>query len=369
MVRYLFLIVLNTLFILLPRTISHDSIPIPKEKAQVQRWFKENVKPLKARKGTLDPALEAAEANPRIIKVMKKGGGDFTTITEAVRSIPPKNDKRVIVYIGPGEYPEKIKMERDKKFVTFLGDPDDMPTLVYHGNAAAYTIVESGTLTVDGDYFVAANLHIKNSSPRPDGKIKGGQAAAMRIGGDMAAFYNVRFYGFQDTFCDDRGRHFFKDCYIEGTADFIFGNAKSIYLNTEIHCISGELESWITAHARSMDESETGYVFVHCPVTGIGQGWYLGRAWKGYSKVVFAYSQLGPIVGPKGWSSNSQPAPNKNLYFAEYSNTGQGSDTVGRERFVKKLSLEQAKPFLCLSYIEGSKWLLPPPKVPKVLRI
>lgn len=54
----------------------------------------------------------------------------------------------------------------------------------------------------------------------------------MRIGGDMAAFYNVRFYGFQDTFCDDRGRHFFKDCYIEGTADFIFGNAKSIYLVT-----------------------------------------------------------------------------------------------------------------------------------------
>lgn len=52
----------------------------------------------------------------------------------------------------------------------------------------------------------------------------------------MAAFYNVRFYGFQDTLCDDRGRHFFKDCYIEGTADFIFGNARSIYLVSEHDC-------------------------------------------------------------------------------------------------------------------------------------
>lgn len=52
----------------------------------------------------------------------------------------------------------------------------------------------------------------------------------MRIGGEKAAFYNCKFYGFQDTLCDDKGLHFFKDCHIEGTVDFIFGNGKSIYL-------------------------------------------------------------------------------------------------------------------------------------------
>ncbi|CAH1430744.1 unnamed protein product [Lactuca virosa] len=362
MVRYLFLIILNIILIILPSTISDDSIPIPQERSQVKKWFKENVKPLQARKATLDPDLVAAEKKPRIIRVMKKGGGDFTTICDAVKTIPLKNTKRVIVFIGPGEYVEKIKMEREMKFVTLMGDPDNMPTLIFNGNAATYTTVESGTLTVDGDYFVAANLHIKNSSPRPNGKTKGSQAAAMRIGGDMAAFYNVRFYGFQDTLCDDRGRHFFKDCYIEGTADFIFGNARSIYLNTEVHCIPGELQSWITAQAREMDETDTGYVFVHCPVTGLGQGWYLGRAWKGFSRVVFAYSKLGPIVDPKGWSSNNKPLPDKNLYFAEYKNKGKGSDMIGRERFVKKLTDAEAKRFISLSYIGGSKWLLPPPK-------
>ncbi|KAJ0746974.1 putative pectinesterase [Helianthus annuus] len=211
--------------------------------------------------------------------------------------------------------------------------------------------------------------NIQNSSPRPDGKIQGGQAAAMRIGGDMATFYNVRFYGFQDTFCDDRGRHFFKDCYIEGTADFIFGNAKSIYLDTEVHCIDGEIQSWITAHAREMAESETGFVFVHCRVTGLGKGYFLGRAWKKFSKVVFVYSELGPSVDPKGWEPNKQPSPDVNLFFGEFGNTGPGAEMSGRGSFVKKLKLEEAKPFISLSYIEGSKWLLPPPKLPQTLKI
>lgn len=64
----------------------------------------------------------------------------------------------------------------------------------------------------------------------PDGKRQGAQAVALRISGDKAAFHNCRFIGFQDTLCDDRGRHFFKDCFIQGTVDFIFGNGKSLYL-------------------------------------------------------------------------------------------------------------------------------------------
>lgn len=64
----------------------------------------------------------------------------------------------------------------------------------------------------------------------PDGIRKGAQAVAMRISGDRASFYNCKFIGFQDTLCDDRGNHFFKDCYVEGTVDYIFGDGKSLYL-------------------------------------------------------------------------------------------------------------------------------------------
>jgi pectin methylesterase-like acyl-CoA thioesterase len=71
---------------------------------------------------------------------------------------------------------------------------------------------------------------LQNSSPRPDPRQKGGQALALRIAGDKAALYNCKIKGFQDTVCDDKGNHFFKDCYVEGSVDFIFGSGKSLYL-------------------------------------------------------------------------------------------------------------------------------------------
>lgn len=57
----------------------------------------------------------------------------------------------------------------------------------------------------------------------------GAQAVAIRIAGDQAAFFGCGFFGAQDTLHDDRGRHYFKDCYIQGSIDFIFGNGKSLY--------------------------------------------------------------------------------------------------------------------------------------------
>ncbi|KAJ0918700.1 putative pectinesterase [Helianthus annuus] len=59
----------------------------------------------------------------------------------------------------------------------------------------------------------------------------------------------------------------------------------------------------------------------------------------------------------------------RNLFFGEFGNTGPGAEMSGRGSFVKKLKLEEAKPFISLSYIEGSKWLLPPPKLPQTLKI
>lgn len=63
--------------------------------------------------------------------------------------------------------------------------------------------------------------------PRP-GDV-GAQAVALRISGDQAAFWGCGFFGAQDTLHDDRGRHYFKECFIQGSIDFIFGDARSLY--------------------------------------------------------------------------------------------------------------------------------------------
>lgn len=67
---YIFLTMIAFLVIFaLPAVVADDITPIPEDKAQVEAWFKANVQPYSARRGTLDPVLDAAEASPQIIKV------------------------------------------------------------------------------------------------------------------------------------------------------------------------------------------------------------------------------------------------------------------------------------------------------------
>ena len=54
-------------------------------------------------------------------------------------------------------------------------------------------------------------------------------AVAAMVSGDKTYFYSVGFYGFQDTLWDDQGRHYYKNCLIQGAVDFIFGAGQSIY--------------------------------------------------------------------------------------------------------------------------------------------
>lgn len=58
---------------------------------------------------------------------------------------------------------------------------------------------------------------------------KTGKAVALRVSADRAAFYGCRILSYQDTLLDDAGRHYYRNCYIEGAIDFIFGNASSIF--------------------------------------------------------------------------------------------------------------------------------------------
>ena len=70
---------------------------------------------------------------------------------------------------------------------------------------------------------------IQNSAPEASPGEIGAQAVAMRIAGDMAAFYGCGFVSSQDTLLDELGRHYFSDCYIVGNIDVIWGNGQSLY--------------------------------------------------------------------------------------------------------------------------------------------
>lgn len=155
-------ILVTILVFLVPNVISDDADPIPSHKSQLSAWFHKNVGPARVRKG-LDPALAIAESKPpKIISVRQDGSGDFKTISDAIKSVPRNNPRRVIISIAGGNYVEKLLVDHYQTFVTLYGDPDDIPVISYNGDAKTYGTVKSGTLTVEAtaDYFMAVNLKI-----------------------------------------------------------------------------------------------------------------------------------------------------------------------------------------------------------------
>lgn len=122
---------------------------------------------------------------------------------------------------------------------------------------------------------------------------------ALRISADTAAFIGCKFIGAQDTLYDHKGRHYFKDCYIQGSVDFIFGDGLSLYENCHLHAKTDSYGA-LTAQKRESMLEETGFSFVNCKVTGSG-ALFLGRAWGTFSRVVFAFTYMDRIITPRGW--------------------------------------------------------------------
>src|SRR5262249_59101377 len=97
-------------------------------------------------------------------------------------------------------------------------------------------------------------------------------------------------------------RQYFRDCYVEGHVDFIFGDSKAVFDHCVIHAIAHQ-DVMLTAHSKRYPEQESGYVFDHCQVTaepGVGRI-FLGRPWRGYATVIFLESELDRKVAPEGW--------------------------------------------------------------------
>ncbi|XP_045791215.1 probable pectinesterase 53 [Trifolium pratense] len=313
---------------------------------------------------SLDWKLRQAENDKVTINVNPNGSGDFMTITEAINSIPAPNSRRVVVFIAPGLYREKIVIPRDLDFITFLGDATKKPIIT--GNDRSSTIgsdgeplatFKSATVAVDADYFIAINIVFENTaSPRIGSKDD--QAVALRVSGNKCAFYNSDFYGFQDTLYDHKGLHYFKGCKIQGTIDFIFGNGRSLYQGCTINSIAQNV-SFITAQKRSsLTTDDSGFSILNSKVIGSGQV-YLGRPWGDYSRVIFSYTYMDNLVLPQGWVDTMDDGDHHlSVFYAEYKCTGPGSNFAGRLPWIQRLSDKDAQEFIGVHFIYGETWLI-----------
>ncbi|KAJ3704060.1 hypothetical protein LUZ61_007765 [Rhynchospora tenuis] len=288
--------------------------------------------------------------------------GDFTSIQAALDSLPLINLVRVVIKVNAGTYTEKVSVTAMRAFVTIQGAGADR-TVVQWGDTAdtlgprgqPIGTFNSATFAVNSAFFIARNITFKNTTPVPKPGAVGKQAVALRVSGDNAAFVGCKFLGAQDTLYDHIGRHYYKDCYIEGSVDFIFGNALSLYEGCHVHAIARNYGA-LTAQNRMSLLEDTGFSFVNCKVTGSG-ALYLGRAWGTFSRVVFAYTYMDNIIIPRGWYNWGDPNREMTVFYGQYKCSGPGANYAGRVSWSRELTDEEAKPFISMSFIDGFEWI------------
>ncbi len=268
------------------------------------------------------------------IVVAQDGSGDVFTIQEAINLVPDyRKEKETRILVRRGTYQEKIVVAASKQNISLIGEDG----VIITGNDYAQKLNRFGeemgtsgssTCYIYGDDFYAENITFENTA----GMV--GQAVAALVDSDRAIFYRCRFLGNQDTlypFGKNRKiRQYYRECYIEGTVDFIFGWDAAVYFDhCTIHCKRDK--GYIAAPATPQG-SEYGFIFSECHLTadeGV-ENVYLGRPWRPYGQAVYLNCKMDNYIHPEGWRVWHNKEILTTPTMGEYGCTGEGANSTQR---------------------------------------
>lgn len=285
-------------------------------------------------------------AQQKII-VAQDGTGKYTSVQQAIDAIPSGNSKPVTIFIKKGIYKEKIIVDARKNFIHLVGENKENTILTFNNHAG--TKLENGdtvnTWTSASFFMYADDFSAENITFENNAGFTAGQAVALRVEGNRASFFNCRMIGFQDVlFLSGSGvKQFFKDCYIEGTTDFIFGAATAVFVNCHIH---SKKNSHVTA-ASTNSIIPFGFVFFNCKLTADStiNKVSLGRPWSPTASVTYINCWLGNHIVPEGWNNWKNPANEATARFSEYHSSGLGANISSRVKWSKQLTNEEVKQY------------------------
>ncbi|MDP9046721.1 MAG: pectinesterase family protein [Bacteroidota bacterium] len=312
------------------------------------------------------PVLLMAQAVkfPSRLTVAQDGSGDYKSIQEAVNAIRDLSQVQVIIHIKPGTYHEKLLIPSWKTKIALIGEDKERTVITnsdYSGKLnpggkdafgkEKFNTFTSYTVLVQGNDFVAENLTIENTSGRV------GQAVALHAEADRCVIKNCRLLGNQDTLyaAKENSRQYYKSCYIEGTTDFIFGEATAVFDGCVIKSLT---DSYIAAAATSPVQ-RFGFVFINCKLIADKEvkNAYLGRPWRPYAKTIYIHTEMGAHIAPAGWDpwrgDAMFPDKEKTAFYAEYKNTGAGANTGDRVAWSHQLSDDEVKQYTIINILGG----------------
>lgn len=312
---------------------------------------------------TVNNIMAQTSLHPIFLTVAKDGSGDYQNIQDAINSVRDLSQVQVKILIKQGVYHEKLIIPSWKTNISLVGENisntiitnDDYTGKDYPGKDLSgrkkYMTFTSYTVLVQGNDFTAENLTIQNTAGRV------GQAVALHVEGDRAKIKNCRLLGNQDTLyaATENSRQYYQDCYIEGTTDFIFGEATAVFKSCVIKSLA---DSYITA-AATTPRQKFGFVLMHCKliadstVTKV----YLGRPWRPYARTAFINCEIGKHIVPEGWDpwkgDAMFPDKEKTTTYAEYGSVGLGASKSARVSWAKQLTEKEVSLFTVKNILGG----------------
>lgn len=275
-----------------------------------------------------------------MVTVATDGTGQFTTIQGAVSSVEAGTTP-IRIDVKPGTYTENLTISRSN--VTICGQ-DPKTTIISYAVSGSS---EAAATRVSGNHFAAVNVTFENSSA-----LGSAQAIALLASGTQQQFYNCRFVSYQDTLYTKSGSQYFKNCYVQGNTDYIFGAATAVLESCSIVNVSAGTA--VTA-PNTAASTTYGIVIVDGTLTATSNvsagSVALGRPWGASGSTTYLNSYLGSHISAVGWVAMSGNAVS-GARFAEYKSTGPGANPSQRAKGSVELTDAQAAQYT-LSNIFG----------------
>lgn len=263
-------------------------------------------------------------------------------INEVIRTADPHTR----IMLSEGVYRQKLEIS--VPYIELVGAGTDKTVIVYddyankiHDDGKEYNTFRTYTFAVLAPHVSLKNLTVENDSLKPEEK---GQEVALTVYADDFHAEDCSFISTQDTiFCgplppdlikrydgflknelrtEGYSRQIYKNCFIAGTVDFIFGCGDALFDNCEIkslYDVRGHGYAAAPAHAL---EQEIGFVFNRCRFTHderVSDGSiYLARPWRDYGKSSFIDCTYGKHIAMAGFDKWNDTKRDKTARFAEY---------------------------------------------------
>lgn len=261
-----------------------------------------------------DPTAGVGEAAtfPATFTVDPQGGAYPTVSAAIAAAIERGGSDRVYLRVEPGTYREVVCVPVEAPPITLYGrDADPSRTVIVFDNyqtkpkavnesanpcnpnlsGTTFGTSGSATFAVYAADFRARDITFANDFDEA-GLTMGTQGVALMTAGDRASFENIRVLSNHDTLYPKTlgvgivARAYFKNSYIEGDEDFIFGRASVVLDHCNIHYLSsrrGVQNSGFGIVPSTDVRNDRGFLVVDSDFTAEAgtpdDSVYLGRAW------------------------------------------------------------------------------------------